>query len=157
MSGDDIRDFQVEELHELIDLALMLDPEGEGVDLTDREYTVDDIVALKGMLASTRKGIDIVSAALAQAWHKLYPEVGSYVMGGQSYYLAPNKRVKWQSDGAAIAFASWLSDQSIEQIERIVPAYGVRIGQVQAEARATFFDERPTDADLRIQSKEDKT
>jgi hypothetical protein len=146
----------VTESHALIDIALILDPEGEGVDLADREYTVDDIVALKGLMGSMRKGIDIVSGALAQVWHQLYPEVGGYSMGGQRYYLAPNKRTKWQSNEAGVAFAVWLTEQDPKLVERIVPAYGVRIGSVPDEARATFFDERPTDDNLRIQSREEK-
>ena len=50
-------------------------------------------------------------------------------------------------------FAAWLKEQPVEDVARIVSAYGVRIGQVDKAARATFFDEVKGSQQATIQSK----
>ncbi len=143
------------EAHELIDLATFLSVEGEGVDLTDRQYTIEEMAQLKYVLGSMRTGIDAVSRALAAAWAET-DRFAQANIGEESYYLGKQKRVKWKDANAEKDFAAWLTKQSEDVVAAIVPAYGIRIGQVPEKIRKAFFNEEPTDDDLRIRTKKPK-
>jgi hypothetical protein len=136
---------------ELIKLSLYLEPEGEGMDLTDREYSLENIIRLKGTLSRMRSGIDATNRALAAAWFDQYGNVGTN-QDGEHYWLAPNTTLKFQ-ENMSRPFAEWLKAQDPETIEAIVPAYGVRRGQFLPAVRDTFFDVKETSKDRRIQNK----
>ncbi len=143
------------EAHELIDLATFLSVEGEGVDVTDRQYTIEELAQLKYVLGSMRTGIDVASRALAQAWVEA-DRFGQATVGEETYYLGINKKVQWKDSDAETDFAAWLITQDAETVAAIVPAYGIRIGQVPEKIRKAFFNEEPKDDQLRIKTKKPK-
>ena len=140
------------EMRELLELAGRLGPEGEGLDLTDREYDFENMAQLRARFATMRSSIDIVNKALARAWHDKDPD-GYYESEHMKWWLGYSKKQAWQSDESAEGFATWLKEQDVDVVARIVTAYGVRIGQVDKAARATFFDEVKGSAQATIQSK----
>ena len=58
---------ELTQAHELIDLALTLVPEDEGIDLTDLELSIEDTVRVKNALSRMRSAIDSLNRALAEA------------------------------------------------------------------------------------------
>lgn len=144
------------EAHNLIDLAMTVIPEDEGmIDLNDRDYSLYQLAELRATLATMRKAIDVASAGLAQAWVDT-DRIGSVVIGNTTFKLGyGSKSPRWAHDDAAIDFAQWLKKQSDEEVAAIVPAYGMRVGQLPEAARTTFLNEERTDGDLRIKYNND--
>jgi len=143
------------EAHELIDLATFLSVEDEDLDLTDRQYTVEEMAQLKYILGSMRTGIDEASRALAAAWAKL-DRYKQAEIGEEVYYLGTQKKVRWKGPDAEKQFANWLLEQDEDTVAAIVPAYGVRIGQVPDKVRKRLFSEDTSDDTLRIKTKKPK-
>ncbi len=140
-----------DEAFDLIEMALWLDPEGEGLDLTDREYELEEIVALRDLLSRMRRGIDITNRALAQAWEADY-HGQSYETEDEIFYLGKTYHNVFSDDGTA--FAEWLKEQPVEKIRQIVKADSVRvtpIGDKDSVIRQTLFDKKATNDDIRIQ------
>ena len=139
------------EAYDLIEMAELLGPEGEGLDLTDKEYTLEHIVELRSTLASMRIAIDEVNRALAQTWADEY--LGESVeYGGDDWYLGYAYSTRF-IEGMDIKFAEWLKEQPAEKVAKIVRPYAISvtpIGGPDSEIRQTFFDEERTSADLRI-------
>ena len=140
------------EMRELLELAERVGPEGEGLDLTDRDYEFENMAQLRSRFATMRSAIDIVNKGLAKAWHAKDPK-GFYEGENMKFWLGFSKKQQWQDDTSAEGFAAWLKEQPVEDIARIVSAYGIRIGQVDKAARATFFDEVKGSQQATIQSK----
>jgi len=140
------------EAHDLIDLAAMLGPEGEGVDLSDRGYdTISDLVALRAVLGTMYRAIQIVNAGLAQVWAGM-DRYGKADYGGLEYSIGVSRKTVFQPN-AAIEFAKWLKDQEPELIERIVSIYGVRLTPLPPRVRDSFIESIETDDRLRIKTK----
>ena len=140
-----------DEAFDLIEMALWLDPEGEGLDLTDREYELSDLVALRDLLGRMRKGIDIVNGALAQAWQAEH-EGESYEEFDEIWYLGRTYRTIFTDDGTA--FAEWLKSQPVHKIRQIVKADSIRvtpIGDKDSALRQTLFDKAASGAGVSIQ------
>jgi hypothetical protein len=140
------------EAHKLIDLALLVWPEGEGLDLTDRGYSLEEVVRLKTVLSRMRKGIDFVNKALAVAWYDQFGMAQTIDLDDEHWWIAPERGFKFQP-GMARPFAEWLKAQDPEQIEALIPDYGLRRGALPKAARDTFFQEPQTSADSKIKSK----
>jgi len=140
-----------QEALKLIEMATLVLPEDEGIDLTDRWYTIDQLVELRATLAEMRHSIDALNRALAQAWARQYQGL-AYRYGGNDWYLGyATKRVF--HEGQDEAFAAWLKEQPVNKIRQIVSADSVRvtpIGKPGSPLRYTFFDEEPTSNELRI-------
>jgi hypothetical protein len=139
------------EAHDLIDLATLLGPEGEGLDLSDRDYTIADTAHLKVMLSSMRTAIDMVNAALAQVWFEEDAKA-RFLIGDVQYWVAPNTKKQYQ-EGQEIPFAKWLKEQDPETIAAIVPVYALRTTPMSQEAVDTFLSKEKTNDQVRIQSR----
>lgn len=139
----------------LIELAERLAPEGEGLDLTDVEYTFEEMATLRTLLSSMRGAIDIVNKALAKAWHEEDPR-GYIEMDNVKHWLGITKKNAWQSEEAPLGFAEWLSGQDPELIASILPSsppYGLRLTPIPAPVRDTFFTKLSSASEASIQSK----
>lgn len=137
--------------HRLIDLAYFLLPEGEGMDLSDEDYTVGYIAELKAVLGNMRSGIDLVTKALAQVWHELDPGA-KMLVGNTMYSTGYNTKKVWVHDDGGLAFAKWLKKQPAETVAAIVAPASIRVTPLGA-ARNTFLDELKTSDQLTIKSR----
>ena len=144
-----------EQTHDLLGLAEMLGPEGEDLDLTDLNLSLRDIIEMSNLLGRIRKAGEVVKRSLAQAWHENNAgEAAEY--GDNEYYLGYASK-KVVQEGQSIAFATWLKEQDVETIEKIVGLNGIRmtpLGRPGSPIRETFFDEVQTSEDLRIKSRQ---
>lgn len=140
--------------NDLLNLAMILGPEGEDIDLSDLDLSTKEIVEISNTLGRLRKAGEVVKRSLAQAWHEQHPgEAVEY--GGGTYYLGYASKKVFQ-EGQSIEFARWLKEQDVEEIEKIVGLSGIRmtpLGRPGSPIRETFFDEVKTSDDLRIQEK----
>ena len=142
---------------ELLDLARRLGPEGEGLDVSDLDLSVEDLVEIKSIVGQLRTAGEVVNRALAQEWNDQYK--GQAIdYGKDTYYLGyASKRIF--KPGKDIEFAMWLKDQSAEEIRKIVSVNAIRVsplGRPDSPLREKFFDEERTSDDLRIVSKPNK-
>jgi hypothetical protein len=151
MNNDDLQEHAMS----LIKMAQLIGPEGEGLDVSDREYELQDFVDLKRTLSTMRTAIDETNRSLAAAWIDQYGEHASVLLDGEYNYLGASKKLKYQPNMEEV-FAEWLIQQDAATVARMIPAYGLRKGQVDQAARDTFFTEEVTNKDLRIQSKPQK-
>jgi hypothetical protein len=143
-----------QEALDLIEMAHKLLPEGEGLDLTDREYIIEDIIRLGRTLSGMRSAIDKINAALAGAWWDEYGDV-ALTLDEKHYWLAPPRKVKIQP-GMEDAFFDWLKDQDNEIVAAVVPAHSLRVTRIPPVMKDTCLDigkEEPTAANVRIQNK----
>ncbi|RKZ91519.1 MAG: hypothetical protein DRQ43_10025 [Gammaproteobacteria bacterium] len=144
-----------EEVDYLLDIALMLGPEGEDLDLSGEDYTIQDIIEMSNLLGRLRKAGEVVKRSLAQHWHENNAgEAAEY--GDQEYYLGYASKKVFQPE-QSLAFAEWLKEQDPVLIEKIVGISGIRmtpLGRPGSPIRETFFDEEKTSDDLRIQSRQ---
>lgn len=139
------------EAHALIDLGIKMKPEGEGIDLTDREYQLPDIIRIKRMLSTMRSTIDMLTPALAAYWESEYPGI-STDLDDEHWWLSANKKWKLREDKAE-DFAEWLTKQDPELVSRIVPPRGLRTSPMAQSVKDTFMTNEITKEDLRIQRK----
>lgn len=141
--------------NDLLDLAMMLGPEGEDLDLTDLDMTIDEVVEISNTLGRLRKAGEVVKRSLAQYWHETAEGV-AVEYGESNYYLGYDSK-KVFIEGQQRAFTEWVMKQDIEVVEKIIgPAYKIPttpLGRPGSPVRETFFDEERTSSDLRIQSK----
>ncbi len=141
-----------QEAQELINLAIRLGPEDEGLDLTDREYNLEQLAALRLTLSTIRGACDIAANGLAAAWADIDPD-GYIEMDGLKFWLGKVKGKRWVDDTSAFGFADWLKKQDVETIASILAPYGLKVGQIDKAARNTFLDETPGVAKSTIQNK----
>jgi len=144
-----------QEVYDLIDLAERLEPESEGIDLTDREYTFEQMAGLRGRLSRMRKAIDIINKGLARAWHDSDPR-GYVELENVKHWLGITKKVAWLDDNAPLLFAMWLRKQDAETIALILPSqppYGLRMSPIPEAAKDTFFRKLSGAEQASIQSK----
>ena len=140
--------------HELIDLAIMVGPEGEGLDLTDRGFDVNSIVHLKSVLGNMYSAIQRINKALAQAWEASEDTKAKIVMGEYVYGLGYDTRRDWVHGDNGVAFAKWLKEQDPETIAAILPGggRGLRVTSMGA-ARNTFLEESRSSDTVKITSR----
>ncbi len=142
----------MQEAYDLIKLAGRLGPEGEGLDLTDQEYSLEHIVELRSTLASMRSAIDEVNRALAQAWAYDY-QGESFEYDDDDWYLGYCDRRTFR-DRSGVEFAKWLKEQPVEKIAQIVKPDAIRVsplGGPDDPLRQELLDETRTSDMLRIQ------
>ncbi len=133
---------------ELLDLANRLGPESEGLDLTDRDYTPQEMVQLRSELSRMRKGIDLVNNALARAWAETHPHE-AYEDETNRWYLGRTKGKKIVDPSA---FYAWLATLDADRLSKLVSAASVKVGGFDEVERSTFLDETPTNDRLSIKS-----
>jgi len=143
-----------EKTQELLNLAMLIGPEGEEMDISDLDMEMEEIVEMSNTLGRLRKAGELVKRSLAQEWHNQYPHKAVF-FGDDEYYLGYASKKVFQ-EGQSLAFAKWLKKQDVETIEKIVGLSGIRmtpLGRPGSPIRETFFDEVKTSDDLRIQSR----
>lgn len=144
----------VEECHRLIDLAYFLKPEGEGMDLDDQDYDIEDIAHLKAILGNMRSSIDMVSHALAVEWDQQKPG-SKYQVGDIVYSVGHNTRKVWAHDDKGVAFAEWVLEQNDpELLASLIPPNNVRVTPLNAHGVTdTFIVKEQTNDTLTIKSR----
>ena len=134
---------------ELLRLAGRLSPEGEGLDLLDEEYAMEDMAELRSYLSTMRSSIDIVSRALAEAWNEEF--------GGKTWDDGTNTwkvgRTKGKSLVDADAFYEWMTTLDADQLKKLVSIHGIKVGGMTEGERQTFLDESPTNDRVSLTSK----
>ena len=133
----------------LLRLAGRLQPEGEGLDLTDQEYAMEDMAELRSHLSTMRRSIDIISRALAEAWDEEYG--GKVWDDGASSWKVTRAKTKQFVDSDA--FYEWMATLSPERLRRLVAIGGIKVGGFEDAERQTFLDESPVNDRLSITSK----
>lgn len=137
------------EVIELLDLAARLNPEGEGLDLTDREYVPEDMAALRGLLSSMRSSIDAINGALARAWDQEH-EGESYSDGNNRWWVGRAKKKEWIKDSG---FHKWLETLDADRLATLINPNTIKVGGLTPAERETFFDESQRTDRLSIQNK----
>ncbi len=125
---------------ELLELAIMLGPEDEGIELDDQDYQLADLVALKNRISKLRGAADIVNRALSRYWKEHYAGE-KYEQEHTRYWVGHSKYIQWADEGANAAFAEWLKQQPVGKIAGIVGLHGLRVTPMSQAERDTFLDE----------------
>jgi len=104
------------ESSDLLELARKLAPEGERLDLTDREYTLDELVELRAHLATMRKSIDVVNNGLANYWDEVFP--GELYEDEYKVWWVGKTRQRKAVDGEMLV--GWFSSLDEERVAKMV-------------------------------------
>ncbi len=136
------------DIYELIELALYLNPEGEGLDFSERNWSVEKMIEIKNRLGQMRKAIDVVGLAVAERFVESIPiGYSTMIEGGLVARVSNSTRVpRWQ-DGTGQRFAGWLVEtQTVEQIatmlsvtEKASGKRRPRLAGLPKEAKDTFI------------------
>jgi hypothetical protein len=137
------------EVSELLKLATMVQPEGESLDLRDREYTPMEMSELRSHLSQQRRNIDLINNALAQAWQSEYPDE-RYSDGANEWYVG---RTKGKRIVDTEMFYAWLATKDPDQLAKLVSASAVKVGGMTPVERETHLDETPTNDRISIKSR----
>jgi len=133
MDNEWIRD----ETNDLLELARHLQPEGEPIDLRDHEFTPEQMALLRSHLSTMRKGIDLISAALAKAWQLDHTDE-VWNDGNATWSV---KRAKTKSIIDADLFYDWLASKDADQLARLISASAIKVGGMTPSERETLLDE----------------
>jgi len=136
------------EADRLIDLGLMLNPEGEPLDLTDVEYTPKQMAELRSLLSSMRKSIDTVNNALARAWDTDH-QGESYTDDVNRHWVGRAKKKEFIKDSG---FYDWLATKTADELVSLVNPTTIKVTGLTDTERSTFFDESKRTDRLSIQS-----
>lgn len=144
----------IAECHRLIDLAYFLKPEGEGMDLSDEDYDIEDIAHLKAILGNMRSSIDMVSHALAIEWNEQEPG-SKYQVGDIVYSVGHNTKKVWAHNDKGMAFAEWVLEQNDpELLAALIPPSSVRVTPLNSRGvTETFIVKEKTNDTLTIKSR----
>lgn len=144
----------IAECHRLIDLAYFLKPEGEGMDLSDEDYDIEDIAHLKAILGNMRSSIDMVSHALAIEWNEQEPG-SKYQVGDIVYSVGHNTKKVWAHNDKGMAFAEWVLEQNDpELLAALIPPSSVRVTPLNSRGvTETFIVKEQTNDTLTIKSR----
>ena len=137
------------EMLELIDLAKRLGPEDEGIDISDREYTPEQMAGIRSLLSTTRKAIDVVGAALAIEWDTEYK--GEYYNDGANIWSVGRTKGKKVIDPDA--FYAWLATKDADEMSKLISATAIKLTGMSEGERSTFLDESPTSDRLTLKYK----
>ena len=135
---------------ELIRLAQMVGPEDEGLDLSDLEYTIEQMAHLRSELSGQRRAIDMVNKALAQAWDVQYGN-GVYEDEFKEWYLG---RAKGKRVIDPEVFYAWLATKDADELARLVSASAIKVGGMSPAERDSLLDETSTQKELSINNRE---
>ena len=144
-----VYDWAKQEARRLIDLAFLVNPEGEPLDLIDNEYTTQQMAELRSHLSSMRSGLDAVNGALARAWETEH--LGeSYADGTNRWWVGRAKKKEWIKDAG---FHDWLATLDADRLATLINPNTIKVGGLTPAERETFFDESQRTDRLSIQSK----
>ena len=135
---------------EMIRLAQMVGPEDEGLDLSDLEYTIEQMAHLRSELSGQRRAIDMVNKALAQAWDVQYGN-GVYEDEFKEWYLG---RAKGKRVIDPDTFYAWLATKDADELARLVSASAIKVGGMTPAERDSLLDETSTQKELSINNRE---
>ena len=138
------------ETQALLHLAEMVGPESEGLDLSDRDYTLEELVAMRSKLSATRRAIDVVNKALAKNWDDNH---------GNAVYEDEHKvwslgRPKGKRIIDTEVFYQWLATKDAEDLAGLVSASAVKVGGMTPAERDSLLDETSTQKELSINNKD---
>lgn len=130
----------------LVELAMNITGEGEPLDLSDWDFTLEDLVAMKSHLSRQRTAIDLVNKALAVYWSEVFPNE-----------VYEDEFTKWKvgtRKGKRIidndAFFTWLASKNADDLSKLVSASAIKVGGMSPAERDTLLDETPTNSELSI-------
>lgn len=134
----------------LLEYARLVTPEGEGLELLDQDFSLEELTQLRSFLSQTRTAIDVTNRALAQYWAEVYGDE-SFTDEVNVWYLG---RTKGKRIIDEYSFAAWLKEQPTEKVMALVPGHSIRLTPLTPYERDMFFDETPTSNDVTIQKKD---
>lgn len=137
------------QINNLLRLAGRVKPEGEGLDLTDNEYAMEDMAEIRSLLSTMRSSIDLISAALAVAWDEEFG--GKTWDDGASTWKVGRTKGKRLVDEDS--FYEWMASLEADQLKKLVSVHGIKVGGMTEGERQTFLDESPTNDRLSLKSK----
>ena len=138
-----------EEAHRLIDLAFLTLPEGEPLDLSDNDYTIEDIAHLKLILGHLRTGIDVANKALAKLWYEKDP-TARVDIGETEYRVGQESRRVWANDDDGESLGKWLLEQGNPRlIANILPLSSMKTTPLGHYADTFVAKEQP-EGDVKI-------
>ena len=134
------------QINNLLRLAGRVKPEGEGLDLTDNEYAMEDMAEIRSLLSTMRSSIDLISAALAVAWDEEF--------GGKTYDDGANTWKVGRTKGKRLvdedSFYEWMASLEADQLKKLVSVHGIKVGGMTEGERQTFLDESPRNDKLSL-------
>lgn len=137
------------EVNELLNLAGRLQPEGEPLDISDKEYSMAEMAELRSYLSTQRRNIDLINKALAVEWQGQY-EGGTHDDGTNVWSVGKTK-------GKRVIdldlFFQWLSEKDSEQLSRLVSERAIKVTGMTPVERETLLDETATNDTFSIKSK----
>lgn len=137
-----------EESASLINLARLLGPEGEGLDI-DADYKLEEIVQMRSFLSTTRRAIDVVNKGLALMWKRDYGSERHEDETNEWYLSQPKGKVLIEPD----AFYAWAATLDADRLKKLFSASAVKVGGMTETERMTFLDESPSSQTMSIQHK----
>ena len=133
----------------LVKLAMKLMPEDEGIDVSDHDYSMEQLSSMRSLFSSQRKAIDAVSKALALYWEENHKD--KMFDDGVSDWKVGRTKGKVVIDPDA--FYEWLSTMSAQRLSRLISPSSIKVGGFMDAERSTFLDESPTSDRLSLNSK----
>ena len=137
------------EASNLLAMAEMVGPEGEPLELVDREYTPKQMAQLRSHLSSMRSGIDAVNTALARSWSQDHDDE-TYNDGTLRWWVGRTKTKRLIPDSG---FFDWLAQLDAVRLATLISPNTVKVGGLTPAERETFFDESKRTDRLSIQNK----
>ena len=132
----------------LVKMAMPLTNEGELLDLTDNDFTLEDIVRMKSILSNQRKAIDMVNKAFAIYWDEIHhDEIFEEEFTKWSVGTTAGKRIIDDTQ-----FFEWLASKSAVELTKLVSATAIKVGGMSPAERNTLLDETPSNMNLTIKN-----
>ena len=132
----------------LVKTAMKLVDEGEPFDISDHDFTVEDLVSMKSLLSTQRKAIDMVNKAFAIYWDDVhFDEVFNEEFTRWSVGMTKGKRIIDDT-----IFYEWLASKSAIELTKLVSASAIKVGGMTPSERDTLLDETPTTMNLTIKN-----
>ncbi len=133
----------------LVKLAMRLMPEDEGIDVSDHDYSMEQLASMRSLLSSQRRAIDVVSKALAIYWSENHKDK-IYDDGVSDWKVG---RTKGKRVIDPDMFYEWLSTMSAQRLSKLISPSSIKVGGFMDAERETFLDESPTSDKLSLNSK----
>jgi hypothetical protein len=142
------------DIYDLIDLALKLLPEDEGLDFSDQPWDAEDMVDIRDRLGQARKAIDKVGLAIADKFAREVAPVGysTVVAGGFAATVTETTRKPFWIDKTGEGCATWLQGESVEVVAKLISTESrdgtrrPRLAGLPQVAKDTFIDWIPESA-----------
>ena len=132
----------------LVKTAMKLVGEGEPFDISDHDFTVEDLVSMKSLLSTQRKAIDMVNKAFAVYWEDVhFDEVFNEEFTRWSVGMTKGKRIIDDT-----IFYEWLASKSAIELTKLVSASAIKVGGMTPAERDTLLDETTTTMNLTIKN-----